>query len=208
MTWMLRRPAERFRKSRRLPQGRETGAALVEAAVLFLPLCIILFGIMEFGFVYKDSLTLSSATRSGARTGSALTGTVSEAFFPAVVNSVEKSASAASFSSQDQIWIYKTNALGKPLGDESCGGGSGTATCIVYTFTPGVGWKHIGTTFLWDPTTANTCLGNGEMDSLGVRLTLHRSSITGMFPMLDNMVLKEKSIMSFEPTSSMLNGCG
>src|SRR3954447_7439977 len=50
----------------------DRGAALVEAA-LVLPLVILLvFAVIEFGFTFRDLLTVTSATRAGARTATAL----------------------------------------------------------------------------------------------------------------------------------------
>lgn len=196
------------RRQQRLQRARyEHGAALVESAIVFLPLCLLLFGIIEFGWVFKDSLTLSSATRAGVRTGSALTGTVATSFFPTVENAVATASTAIEYTTEDQLWIYKSDANGVPVGDPTCGGGNGTSTCVVYRFDVTKTWKPKTTPFGWDPTTANTCLGNGTLDSVGVRVTQHRSSLTGLYPWLDNMVLIEKSVMTFEPSNSTATGC-
>jgi Flp pilus assembly protein TadG len=42
---------------------------LVEAAFVFPVFLLLLFGMIEFGFIFKDSLTLSSMVQTGARTG-------------------------------------------------------------------------------------------------------------------------------------------
>ena len=47
----------------------ENGAAVIEFAVLLLLLIPLLFGIIEFGFVWAQSHYLSQATREGARAG-------------------------------------------------------------------------------------------------------------------------------------------
>ena len=47
----------------------ERGAVLVEAAFVFPVFLLLLFGMIEFGFIFKDSLTLSSMVQTGARTG-------------------------------------------------------------------------------------------------------------------------------------------
>lgn len=46
------------------------GAAVVEFAVLFLLLMIILFGIIEFGFIWLQSHYIANAAREGARVAS------------------------------------------------------------------------------------------------------------------------------------------
>lgn len=47
----------------------ENGAAVIEFAVLLLLLVPLLFGIIEFGFLWAQSHYLSQATREGARAG-------------------------------------------------------------------------------------------------------------------------------------------
>ncbi len=190
----------------RKPFKNESGGALVEAGILFLPLCLIVFGIIEYGALFRDSLTLSAATRAAVRTGAAAPGTTSDVLFPAVIESLSRSATAATFTTEDRVWIYRADTNGNPAGDATCGAGSGSSSCVVYRFDSAGRWTQSGS-FGWDPTTAATCLGGGPLDSIGVRLTQHHSSITGMFPHLDSTVLREKSVMTFEPTSSTTTGC-
>lgn len=45
----------------------ETGASAVEFAIILPVLIIILFGIFEFGLVYRDYLAITHAAREGAR---------------------------------------------------------------------------------------------------------------------------------------------
>ena len=61
-----------FPFTRRLRQRSERGAALIEAAIVLPVLLLVVFGVFEFGFAFKNSLTLTSSTRSGARVASAL----------------------------------------------------------------------------------------------------------------------------------------
>jgi Flp pilus assembly protein TadG len=46
---------------------RERGAALVEAAIVIPVLVFILFGIIDFGWVFNDYLSVRQGTREGAR---------------------------------------------------------------------------------------------------------------------------------------------
>ncbi|HEY7590571.1 MAG TPA: TadE family protein [Candidatus Limnocylindrales bacterium] len=50
----------------------ERGQSLVELSLILPVLLLVLFGMMEFGFVFSHHLTLEYATREGARLGSAL----------------------------------------------------------------------------------------------------------------------------------------
>ncbi len=56
-------------RARFVPDGSERGAVLVEAAFVFPVFILLLFGMIEFGFVFKDSLTLSSMVQAGVRAG-------------------------------------------------------------------------------------------------------------------------------------------
>lgn len=60
--------------SRRPParRDRSRGQSLVEFSVLVPAFMLLLFGMLEFGFVFTHNLTLEYATREGARTGAAL----------------------------------------------------------------------------------------------------------------------------------------
>ncbi len=45
----------------------ERGQTMAEFALVLPILCIVLFGIIQFGLLYKDYVTLTDATRTGAR---------------------------------------------------------------------------------------------------------------------------------------------
>jgi Flp pilus assembly protein TadG len=47
----------------------DRGQSLVEFALVLMPLFIILLGIIQFGFVFNSYVTITNATREGARTG-------------------------------------------------------------------------------------------------------------------------------------------
>ena len=45
--------------------GSERGAVLVEAALVFPLFLLLLFGLIEFGFIFKDTQTIDNMTRAG-----------------------------------------------------------------------------------------------------------------------------------------------
>jgi hypothetical protein len=51
----------------RLP---ESGQSMVEFSLVLMPLFLILLGIIQFGFVFNSYITISNASREGARIGS------------------------------------------------------------------------------------------------------------------------------------------
>ena len=50
----------------------EKGAALVEMAIVLPLLVILVFGIVEYGLLFKEKLTIAAATSSAARTGATM----------------------------------------------------------------------------------------------------------------------------------------
>ena len=60
--------------TRRLDRERDgrSGQGLVEFAILVPAFAILLFAMLEFGFVFSHHLTVEYATREGARVGAAL----------------------------------------------------------------------------------------------------------------------------------------
>jgi Flp pilus assembly protein TadG len=54
---------------RRTNIRNERGQTMVEFALVVPILCVVLFGILQFGALYNDYVTLTDATRVGARKG-------------------------------------------------------------------------------------------------------------------------------------------
>lgn len=52
---------------RALREDGERGASAVEFALVLIPLLMILLGIIEFGYVFNQQLTVTNAAREGAR---------------------------------------------------------------------------------------------------------------------------------------------
>ncbi len=50
----------------------EKGAALVEMAIVLPLLVVLVFGIVEYGLLFKEKLTIAAATSSAARTGATM----------------------------------------------------------------------------------------------------------------------------------------
>lgn len=48
-------------------RDEEHGAAAVEFALVLIPLIILLLGIIEFGYIFNQQLTVTNAAREGAR---------------------------------------------------------------------------------------------------------------------------------------------
>lgn len=59
----------RGRRTRRGERDAEAGQSLVEFSLIFMPLFIILLGIIQFGFVFSTYVTMTNAARDAARLG-------------------------------------------------------------------------------------------------------------------------------------------
>ena len=57
---------------RRVARHREEGQAIVELALIMPVFMLLLLGILEFGMAFDHLITISYASREGARTGAAL----------------------------------------------------------------------------------------------------------------------------------------
>ncbi|MGD2061312.1 MAG: pilus assembly protein [Acidimicrobiia bacterium] len=108
-----------FRTSGR---DKERGATLVEAAISYGILFLALFAVVEFGLVFKDWLSVSQATREGARAGATFGDDLSSDI--KVLDGVEGALVPQGWSPGDQVRIFRAN---NPSPSES----------TVYTYSPG-----------------------------------------------------------------------
>ena len=53
----------------RIKSGSQKGAAMVEFALILIPLLVITFGIIEFGMLMYNQQVITNASREGARAG-------------------------------------------------------------------------------------------------------------------------------------------
>lgn len=130
---------------RRLLRAGERGQATVEVALLASLLVMpMVFGLVEMGFLFSSHLTLSAATREGARMGASLANGGGQlgcssgqspnaaTVDPQIVASVERSLTGAGteidLSRVTEIRIWKSN-----------GSGAETASVNVWQYTPSAG---------------------------------------------------------------------
>jgi Flp pilus assembly protein TadG len=64
-----RLPMRLARRSRHATARPARGQSLVEFALVMMPLFIILLGIIQFGFIFNTYVTITNASREGARLG-------------------------------------------------------------------------------------------------------------------------------------------
>lgn len=199
----------------------ERGAAAIETALVALPILVILLGIIELSFAFRDHVAVTSGTRSAARvaaTGADAGACVSDADddttpCPAgqvpqlaqnAANAVARSGRGLDNEAIQYIMVFKANANGYPGNltsmPASC---AGISNCVSYTWRPlqnnGLGrFRYANGS--WNPTTISACFPgttSNPLDSVGVYIAAEHDFITGLFG--DRIGLGDRAVMQFEP---------
>jgi len=175
---------------------RDSGAVAVETAVVSMLLIILLFGIVESSFLFKDWLSVSAAARAGARMGASQ---------PRIANFAQASADQVTNALSDlnpanltYVWVYKTTgATGSP--PANC---NSSSSCVPFTWN--VNTKQLTTSSLgnWLNTSQNACAGDvttapNLRDSLGVYVKYNHTSGLGFF--FNNSTISQSTVMWIEP---------
>jgi Flp pilus assembly protein TadG len=188
---------------RRSTVHRDSGVVAVETGIVSMLLVILLFGIVESSFLFKDYLAVSAATRAGARMGASQPRIASVAgspdFAQLSANQVTNSITGLIPANLLEVWVYKASATtGLPDSDSfaSC------TVCVKFTWnaaskslTP-----KVGTT--WPAPNQNACPGDPLRDSLGVYVKYQHSSPLGFF--FKNAIVSQSTVMWVEPTTAAI----
>jgi len=208
------------------PRTVERGQGLVEFAITLPIFMLLLIGMLEFGIMFDHHLSLSYASREGARTASALSngggplgcggsGSPNWASVdPQIVAAVERvltsPGSLVTLPNIQQIKIYKANSSGGQVG----------GNVNVWTYDPGngptvdgksldfsqqsVGWQACARNNTWD-CTVNPC---SPPDSIGVAVTYRYDFQTGLGAILrffggttfSSVQMSDDTVMALNPT--------
>ncbi|WP_374967933.1 TadE family protein [Terrabacter sp. BE26] len=171
----------------------------VEAAFVMPLILTLALGIVEYGLVFKDKLTMSAAVRAGARTASAEPRVGS--FAADTAAAVAKGSTALNMADVTKMWVYKSDAQGYPLG----GGSAFTTctTCITFRWDAGAG-KFTPVSDTWAALTQNACPGDPNHDTIGVYLEVDHKAVSNLF--FKSMTLREHVVMTLEPVP-VTSGC-
>lgn len=188
---------ERMRRGRR----DERGAALIEAAIIMPVLLLIVFGVFEFGLLFRDELTLAQSTRDGARAGSAY-GNDYDADFK-IMRTIENASTAVPPDLITRIVIFDpgpTEENGAPTDD--CKNGIAVVdVCNVYTPNNWADTQRFGCNDsndldkFWCPADRRVQLGN--VGYIGVWIEFEHPFVTGFFG--NDITLTDQTIMRIEP---------
>ncbi len=177
----------------------ERGTAMVEAAIVTPVVMAMLFGIIEFGFFFKDYLSAASSTRAGVRLASA--NPRYAGFAQATADRVQRSGSALDYSTVLDLWVYKANTNNDyPIGYSSF---SNCTTCVKFHWNGSKFTPISGTN--WPATSQVACVGaGGPPDRIGVYLKLRHQAVTGF--VFDSLTVTQFAVMRLEPIPAT-NGC-
>jgi Flp pilus assembly pilin Flp len=185
----------------------DSGAAAVEFALVASLLIILVFGIIEFSLVMRDSISITSSVRTAARIASAGAGSGPATCIPGptpctpgiapklaqdAADAIQRSGTAMPKDSIDELWIYKAPTNGLP-----------PATCSTATNCVKYRWVDSNNRFTyvqggWASTSIAACAGGGS-DSVGVYMKATHKFLLPLFG--STIALSDRAVMQFEPLS-------
>lgn len=200
-----RGPVRRYHERARGDRRADRGAVLVEAAIVIPLVLLLVFGALEFSLAFKESGTVESAARAGARTASTFGRTDEWDIAPrppadptlygdATRRAVASVVEGIGSGDPVEMWVYKAQPGGDPAS-----GSVEDRTCDDCA-----GWSWDGDGFdtaingfgsWWDEDDQNACRLDAE--HIGVYVKVRYEHFTGLFG--DGRDLTSRAVMRFEP---------
>jgi TadE-like protein len=191
-----------MRSKTRAPTGnRDSGAVAVETAGVSMLLIILLFGIIDSSFLFKDWISVSAAARAGVRMGTSQPR--SPSFAQDSANQVTNALSDLTAANIQEVWVYKATHVNDvpPANFTDRGSFADCTVCVKFTWDAGTkSLKPLSDN--WPYTSQNACAGDSARDSLGVYVKYKHSSPVGFF--FNNATVSEATVMWIEPTSAAI----
>lgn len=172
---------------------RDDGASMLEFALVFPLLMLILIGLAEFGLGFRDMLTVNSASREAARVASAVGDDPS-------ADCVIIEAAAAALIGVDTdavqtLWIYEADDNGDPKTGIRQVYRPATGADSSDTLVCSDGWVQLEDGY---PPTARSVVSS-DLDLLGVRVIFTHRWATQVPPFTGNETWTGDTIMRLEP---------
>jgi Flp pilus assembly protein TadG len=196
------------RRRRRSEDDR--GQSVIEFALIIPVFMVLLLGMLEFGFLFSHHLTLTYATREGARTGATLANgsrevacdtdpNVDDYVIAAVQRVLTSPGSQVPLGQVSQIAIYRASSTGDELATNLWVPGTST------TSVDGQALRFVrsgGTN--WNPCTRNNSSSGSGPDSIGVRITYNYIFTTPLGTMTgisgsNRLTVTDRSVMALNP---------
>jgi Flp pilus assembly protein TadG len=181
--------------SQRRKYRRQRGQSLVEFALVLPIMFTVIFGIIEFCFLFESVDTINFAAREGARVGAVL-GPTDVAADSKIIQAVLAATSGGSsllFSNIKYIEIFKSDQ-------------NGTTPAVLTSCTPGAnedvfdGQGNQCGTANWPPTSRNATFNSA--DYLGVRITFAYNWVTSFVSAAGgSLQMTSVSVQLIEPQS-------
>jgi len=172
---------------------------LVEAAFMLPVVILVVFGIIELGMVFKDSLTVSASTRAGTRVG--VTQARNTAYLQNVKDAVRSTLLNTIQPNQIQyLTVYKADPVtGNPTNGlfETC-----FDDCSRFTYSGG-NWVSAGGAG-WLASSMKACGAPTNTDYLGVYVRVRHDYFTGLFG--SSRTLTDHTVLRLEPLPAA-QGC-
>ncbi len=205
---------------RRHPLGRRTdqrGQGLVEFSMLVPVFMLILLGLLEFGFIFDQQMTLAYGTREGARSGAAfgagntssmVCADVDKNIVAAVQRVLKGPGSRLTLAGSTQIQLYKATSSGAISG----------GNVNTWTYTPGSGPTVDGQPLDFSPaSTIWSACGRktdgtvaNPPDSIGVSINYTYQFVTPLSMIMAffgpngpaSLPISDRTIMALNPTAN------
>jgi len=195
---------------RRRHERTERGQGLVEFAMLVPAFMLLLLGLLEFGFVFDHTMTVSYATREGARSGAAFAqgnattipcADIDKNIVAAVQRVLKAPGSLVNVSNIANITIYRAEADGTPTANRS----------NVWTYSAGGGPAVDGANldFVQGAVQWGACsrVNGANPESLGVAITYNYRFVTPLSAALGffgppggaGLTIRDRTVMALNP---------
>jgi hypothetical protein len=210
----------------RTPGRGQRGAVAVEAALITPVLVTLVLGILEFSFILRDYVAVSSAVRVGARIASANPGAgpatcatpctppTAPALAQYAVDAIDRASTTMPRDSVDYVIVYQANSKGFPapsgtattaIGANTATAmpaGSSTAPCASFANCVAYEWNSTSAKFVydsgaWASASIDACPSSAY--STGVYMHATHTNLTGVFGR--TIGLSDRTVMTFEPLS-------
>ncbi|MFP4512657.1 MAG: TadE family protein [Acidimicrobiales bacterium] len=192
-----RSSARRRSRCRRSSSRDDDGAVLVEAAIVMPLLLLIVFGILEYGLVFRTTLSISESTRAGARVAVAQPRV--EGYEDSAAAAVSGALASAGIPADDieELVIYKAD----PNTGQTVAGGAPqdcTADCWKFVWSEGDQRFDLAPSSpTWEASSQFACGSQDQTDFVGVYVRANYTFVTGFFG--ESMTMQERSVMRLEP---------
>lgn len=183
----------------------DSGAAIVEAAIVSPVLLLFIFGIFEFGFAFRDYLSVASATRDGAREAS-VAGNTADADYR-MMRAIQRGSAALPDGAIERVVVFKASGPGDMPTSGCMAGTSAINVCNVYEpadFNRTVDEFKCDPAYdpepdpdrYWCPFDREVSVGSG-LDYVGVWIRVHHDYVTGLFG--SSVTFEDVVVLKVEP---------